>query len=75
MDAVYTLRKDVITDDAGSDKISYGINAYKYSGELSEAHPNLFCDKQKAVEFITLCNAEQLELTHLKNVLADFKIL
>ena len=71
MDAVYTLRKDVITDNAGNDKISYGINAYKYSGELSEAHPNIFCNKQIAVEFITLCNSEKLELTHLKCVLED----
>ena len=72
MEAVYTLRKDVISNEQNKDFISYGINVFNLNGELTEIVPGAFDDKQKASEFITLCNSEKVESVHLQNILDDF---
>lgn len=71
MEAVYTLRKDVIAGEDNRDTIAYGINIFDFSGELSEIVPGVFEDKAKAKEFITLCNSEKLETIHLRDALSD----
>ena len=74
MEAIYTLKKDVISDENGNDSVGYTICAHRLTGEVAQIVPQAFTDKKEAMDFIELCNTERLELTHLYNALEDMKI-
>lgn len=71
MQVTYTLRKDTVTDEENCKHLVYGITAIDVYGNVLETFEDIFFDKQKAEEFIELCNEEKLELIHLQDVIED----
>lgn len=67
----YILRTDTVTDEDNQRYTVYGITAIDSRGAEQETFPDIFFDKQKAEEFVTLCNTEELELIHLADVIDD----
>ena len=71
MQVKYTLRTDILNDESNQKHTVYGINALDSFGNLLETIEDIFLSKEKAEEFIELCNEEKLELIHLQNVVDD----
>lgn len=71
MQVKYILRADTVTDEDNREHLVYGITAVDTRGNVLESYEDIFFDKQKAEEFIELCNEEKLELVHLENVIED----
>lgn len=71
MQVIYTLRTDIVTDEDNHKHIVYGVNALDSFKNVLKSVADIFFDKQKAEEFIELCNEEKLELVHLENVIED----
>ena len=67
----YTLRTDVVEDEEKTEFIVYGITAINDNRLTLDTFPDIFFDKQKAINFVNLCNSEKLELIHLKDVVED----
>ncbi len=70
-DITYTLRCDTVLDEEGQAYTVYGITALNNSGKELASFPDMFFDKQKAIDFVNLCNSERLELVHLADVVED----
>lgn len=49
---------------------SYGIKVF-LQGRLILHVPDVFCERQKALDFVRLCNAEQPEPIHLTELIED----
>ena len=71
MQIIYTLRTDVVTDEDNCKHTVYGITALDSFGNVSKTVKDIFFNKQKAEDFIELCNQEKLELIHLQDVIED----
>ena len=71
MQVTYTLRTDIVTDEDNNKHTVYGVEALDNFENTLESFADIFFDKQKAEEFIQLCNEEKLELVHLQNVIED----
>ena len=71
MKVTYTLREDAVTDEENCEHLVYGITAIDTFGNVLKTFEDIFFDKQKAEEFIELCNKEKLELIHLEDVVED----
>ena len=71
----YILRTDVVTDEENHKHTVYGITALDSFGNVLKSAQDIFFDKQKAEEFIKLCNEEKLELIHLQDVIDDILTL
>lgn len=71
MEIIYTLRIDSVTDEDNCKHNVYGITAIDTFGNILATFEDVFFDKEKAEEFIKLCNEEKLELIHLENVIED----
>ena len=71
MQVKYTLRTDTVTDDENQKYTVYGITALDIFENVLQTVSDLFFDKQKAEDFIKLCNEEKLELIHLQDVIDD----
>ena len=71
MQVIYTLRTDIVTDEDNHKHIVYGINALDIFGSVLKSVDDIFFDKNKAEEFVKLCNEEKLELNHLQDVVED----
>lgn len=67
----YTLRTDIITDEDKQKYTVYGITAIDNFGNILKTFEDIFFSKQKAEEFVKLCNEEKLELIHLQDVVED----
>lgn len=65
------LRTDVVTDDENHRYTVYGITALDNFGNMLKSFEDIFFSKQKAEEFVELCNDEKLELIHLQDVVED----
>ena len=65
------LRTDVVTDDENHRNPVYGITALDNFGNMLKSVEDIFFSKQKAEEFVELCNDEKLELIHLQDVVED----
>ncbi len=70
MQVTYTLRTDILIDEENHKHTVYGINALDFENVLKSI-ADIFFDKQKAENFIELCNEEKLELVHLQDVIED----
>ena len=66
----YTLRTDIITDEDKQKYTVYGITAIDNFGNILKTFEDIFFSKQKAEEFVKLCNEEKLELIHLQDVVS-----
>jgi len=71
MQVKYILRADTVTDEDNCEHLVYGITAIDTRSNVLESYEDIFFDKQKAEEFIELCNEEKLELIHLPDVIDD----
>lgn len=71
MQVKYTLRTDIVTDEDNNKHTVYGVDALDRFENVLESVADIFFDKQKAEEFIKLCNEEKLELIHLQDVIED----
>lgn len=71
MKVIYKLRCDTVIDEDGCSYTVYGIAALNTFGEILVIFDDIFFDKQKALDFINLCNTEGLELIHLNDVIED----
>lgn len=71
MQVKYTLRTDILNDENNQKHTVYGITALDSFGNVLETIEDIFSNKEKAEEFIELCNEEKLELIHLQNVVDD----
>lgn len=67
----YILRTDVVTDEENQKYTVYGITALDNFGNVLNTFEDIFFSKQKAEEFVELCNDEKLELIHLQDVVED----
>lgn len=67
----YTLRTYIVTDEGNHKHTVYGITALDSFGNVLKTVEDIFFCKQKAEEFIELCNQEKLELIHLQDVIED----
>ena len=63
MKVKYALQSKTIT--------TYGVKALDKNGKVVKQIDNVFYDKDKAEDFVTLCNSEKVELIHLQNVAED----
>ncbi len=74
MNIRYILRTDTVTDEDNRQHTVYGITALNENSETVDTYPDIFFDKQKAEEFVNLCNFEKLELIHLADVIEDILV-
>ena len=71
MNYIYRLNETTITDENGEKYTVYGIDAVNDNGYILESHTDIFFDRLKAEEFVSLCNECELELIHLPDVVED----
>jgi len=71
LQVVYKLRADIVLDEDNCEYKVYGITALDTYENVLMTVEDIFFDKQKAEEFVELCNQEKLELIHLQYVIED----
>lgn len=71
MQVIYILRSDVVKDEENNKYTVYGIDALDSFENVIKTVKDIFFNKQKAEDFINLCNQEKLELIHLQDVIED----
>ena len=71
MKITYRLRTDKVFDEDGVFHTVYGIEAFAKSNRKVASVADVFFDKQKAEDFIKLCNDHRLSLIHLPDVIED----
>lgn len=65
------MRTDIEIDEDNREHAIYGITALDSSGNVLKTIKDIFFDKQKAENFVELCNKEKLELIHLQDAAED----
>ena len=65
------MRTDFAKDEENHQYTVYGITALDNFGNMLKTFKDIFFDKNKAEEFVKLCNEEKLELVHLQDVVED----
>ena len=71
MKITYCLRTDKVFDEDGVLHTVYGIEAFTKSKHKVASVADVFFNKQKAEDFIRLCNELKLSLVHLPDVIED----
>jgi len=71
MKITYDLRTENVYDEDGALHTVYGIEAFTNKKAKVTSIADVFFDKQKAEEFIKLCNDLKLSLVHLPDVMED----
>ena len=74
MNVRYILRTDTVTDEDNTQHTVYGITALNENSETVDTYPDVFFDKKKAENFVTLCNTEKLELLHLADAVENILV-
>ena len=69
---IYRLRADTIYDEDVNSVIVYGMDAMCVSDKTLISFPDIFLDRLEAERFIYLCNAENLSLLHVTDVIEDY---
>lgn len=72
MSYIYRLNELLITGADGKEHIVYGIEAIDSDLRILLSIHDIFFEKQKASDFVNLCNQCGLSLIHLKDVAEDF---
>lgn len=67
----YTLKTDIVTDEENHAHTVYGITVLDNFENILKTIKDIFLNKQKAEEFIELCNKEKVELIHIQDVIDD----
>ncbi len=71
MKITYTLRCDTVKDEENNVFSVYGITALNCHNKQLATFGDIFFDKEKAMDFVNLCNSEKLELIHLFDAIED----
>ncbi len=71
MSYIYRLNETTIADEDGKKYTVYGIDAVNDNEYILESYSDIFFDRIKAEEFVSLCNECGLELIHLSDVVED----
>lgn len=71
MNFTYQTTTDVSLDEDNESVSVYGIEAVDRKGHVLRSIPNIFTNRDLAEKFVSLCNAEALELIHLDDVIED----
>lgn len=71
MNFTYQTTTDVSLDEDNESVSVYGIEAVDRKGHVLRCIPNIFTNRDLAEKFVSLCNAEALELIHLDDVIED----
>ncbi len=69
---IYRLRADTIYDEDVNSFIVYGMDTMCVSDKTLTSFPDIFGDRFEAERFIHLCNAENLSLLHVADVIEDY---
>lgn len=69
--SMYILISSEEEAEDGKTVKTYGIGAMT-GYEITESYPSLTADYQKAKKFVALCNDQELEVCHLKDVAENF---
>ena len=72
MSYIYRLNELLITGADGKEHIVYGIEAIDSDLRILLSIHDIFFEKQKASDFVDLCNQCGLSLIHLKDAAEDF---
>lgn len=67
----YCLRRDVILREDGVLYIAYGLDAVDADGRILRSVPDLLLDRWRVMDLIDRCNALELSLIHLDDVIED----
>lgn len=67
----YCLRRDVIRREDGVLYIAYGLDAVDSDGRILRSVPDLLIDRRRVMDLIDRCNALELSLIHLDDVIED----
>ena len=67
----YCLRMDVILREDGVLYIAYGLDAVDADGRILRSVPDVLLDRQRVMDLIDRCNALELSLIHLDDVIED----
>ena len=66
---LYKLRADVVTDESGKKRVTYGVDVFN----LVRSAVGVFADEQQALAFLELCNEGQPCGDHLTDIIEDVK--
>ncbi len=70
--STYTLRTDQLLDQEGIYHTVYGINLIDPDNlQICQSIPNIFCDLNRAEEFLALINRLELSPVRLWDVIED----
>lgn len=67
----YCLRRDVIRREDDVQYTAYGLDAVDSDGRILRSVPDLLLDRQRVMDLIDRCNALELSLIHLDDVIED----
>lgn len=67
----YKLNVRKISDCCG-EREGYGIDAYDEDGAIAARITDITCDRMRADTLVRTCNAAQLDVIHLDDVVYDF---
>ncbi len=67
----YFLEESKLEDEEGVIHDVFGVSAKDSDGNIQASYPDLFFERQRAVDFVDLCNEVKLELCHLLDVIED----
>ncbi len=70
MKFMYKLRDDQVLDQNGEAHTVYGIELWE-DGVCVRAVSDVFFARERAAEFVSLCNRLQLSAIHLEDVIED----
>ena len=71
MPYMYCIRNEIKFDEEEKEHVVYGIEAVDTTGEILLSFSDVFFDKQKAEDFVNLCNSGRLSLLHFADVVED----
>ncbi len=67
----YFLEESGLEDEEGIIHDVFGISAKDSLGNTQASYPDLFFERQRAVDFVDMCNEVELEICHLDDVVED----
>ena len=66
----YALREDTLLNENGKEINVYGVNCI-HCGKVTKSLADIFTDKEKAAEFVDLCNKSELSEIHFLDAVED----
>lgn len=71
MNVKYILHSSAVIDEENNRYSVYGITAINKKEKILKTISDIFFDKDKAKDFINLCNNEKIELIHIEDIVED----